>query len=308
MFNIKLILILLNIPEIGRKTANGLIKGKLPKNLESYSIFDFLNENMYKFKKINSINMKSIYDAKVKCENILKKCEKEDIKIISILDDDFPEKLKNIKDNPLLIYYKGNIDCIKNNQSICLIGRRKISQKGKEITGKIGQLLVENNFIIISGLALGCDTYAHMSAIKNKGKTVAVMPCGLDIIYPLTNKDLFCDILKNKGCIVSEYAPGTKPYKHQFIERDRLESALSQALIVIETTMTGGSMHTVNFALNQHKLIACCKNEINNHLIENKNIYSIYNKKSLYDFLNIVKSKIDKNYIEKEFRQLIFII
>ena len=129
MFNIKLILILLNIPEIGRKTANGLIKGKLPKNLESYSIFDFLNENMYKFKKINSINMKSIYDAKVKCENILKKCEKEDIKIISILDDDFPEKLKNIKDNPLLIYYKGNIDCIKNNQSICLIGRRKISQK-----------------------------------------------------------------------------------------------------------------------------------------------------------------------------------
>ena len=68
MFNIKLILILLNIPEIGRKTANGLIKGKLPKNLESYSIFDFLNENMYKFKKINSINMKSIYDAKVKCE------------------------------------------------------------------------------------------------------------------------------------------------------------------------------------------------------------------------------------------------
>ena len=139
MFNIKLILILLNIPEIGRKTANGLIKGKLPKNLESYSIFDFLNENMYKFKKINSINMKSIYDAKVKCENILKKCEKEDIKIISILDDDFPEKLKNIKDNPLLIYYKGNIDCIKNNQSICLIGRRKISQKGKffSICGKL---------------------------------------------------------------------------------------------------------------------------------------------------------------------------
>ena len=157
-------------------------------------------------------------------------------------------------------------------------------------------------------MALGCDTYAHMSAIKNKGKTVAVMPCGLDIIYPLTNKDLFCDILKNKGCIVSEYAPGTKPYKHQFIERDRLESALSQALIVIETTMTGGSMHTVNFALNQHRLVACCKNEINNHLIENKNIYSIYNKKSLYDFLNIVKSKIDKNYIEKEFRQLTFII
>ena len=98
MFNIKLILILWSIPEIGRKTANGLIKGKLPKNLESYSIFDFLNENMYKFKKINSINMKSIYDAKVKCENILKKCEKEDIKIISILDDDFPEKLKNIKE------------------------------------------------------------------------------------------------------------------------------------------------------------------------------------------------------------------
>ena len=59
-------------------------------------------------------------------------------------------------------------------------------------------------------MALGCDTYAHMSAIKNKGKTVAVMPCGLDIIYPLTNKDLFCDILKKKGCIVSEYAPGTK--------------------------------------------------------------------------------------------------
>ena len=276
---------------------------------------------MYKFKKINSINMKSIYDAKVKCENILKKCEKEDIKIISILDDDFPEKLKNIKDNPLLIYYKGNIDCIKNNQSICLIGRRKISQKGKEITEKIGQLLVENNFIIISGLALGCDTYAHMSAIKNKGKTVAVMPCGLDIIYPLTNKDLFCDILKNKGCIVSEYAPGTKPYKHQFIERDRLESALSTGVIVVETSINRGTMHTVNFTIKQNKLLACYvpeekykyKNSLegNFQLLKNKKVYPLHNIKALNEFVLMIEEKMkfeNVNDAKEEYYQMTFMI
>ena len=298
MFNVILILTLLNIKGIGRKTANNLIKSNLPQDLDCSSIRNFLIENKYKIKRTSVVEMKEIIDAKRKCEKIIKICKEEHINIISILDEEFPRKLKIIDDNPILFYYKGDFQCIKNNKSIALIGSRKPTQESQLVAYNIGEFLVKNNFIIIGGLALGCDTYGHQSAVNHNEKTVAVMPCGLNEIYPKENLKLAEDILHNGGCIISEYPPNSTVYKNQFIERDRLQSALSSGLIVVETTSKGGTMHTVNFALKQNKLIGCCKCETNNHLLKNNKIHSICDEKSLEEFLNLVNKKRKEIYIQ----------
>jgi DNA processing protein len=118
-------------------------------------------------------------------------------------------------------------------------------------------LFAERGFVIVSGLAKGCDTVAHRGCLDAHGKTVAILGGGIDYIYPKENRPLADEILNTGGCLLSEYKPGMKPQPSFFVERDRLQSGLSQAVIVIETDVKGGSMHTVGFALSQNRLVAC---------------------------------------------------
>lgn len=312
MFNVKFILILLNINGIGNRTINNLIKCQLPCSLESISILNFLDSCRSDIKRIPKVTLDQIIDAKNKCENIILKCQNENINIISILDDKFPKKLKIINNNPVIIYYKGNIDCINNNKSMAVIGSRGPTMEGINIAYKLGKYLSKRGFIVVSGLALGCDTFVHEGCLSSKGQTVAVMPCGLDIIYPKTNEKLFKNIIHNEGCIISEYAPNQKTYKNQFIERDRLQSALSAGIIVVEASINSGSMYTVNFALKQNKIVGCCTHtQKNMHLLKNKNIYNIQDEKSLESFILNVEAKINdinKKAKYEEYTQITFTV
>ena len=113
------------------------------------------------------------------------------VKIITILDKEFPLRLKIINQNPVLIYYKGHLSCLNKNKSIALIGTRVPTYYGEKVSYKLGKILSQNGFVVISGLALGCDTFAHRGCLDAKGNTIAVMPCGLDIVYPYQNKELY---------------------------------------------------------------------------------------------------------------------
>lgn len=281
MLQKELILTLLNINKIGRKTINILIHNFLPLSTDPHCILNFILMNLpnYKFK----LNIQDIIIAKNKSLNIIDYCEKNDIKIMTILDEDFPLKLKIIPDNPVILFYKGNKSCIISNKSVAIVGTRFPTQSSEIITRKLAELFSDKKYIIVSGLAHGIDYNAHIYTLKHYNKTLAVLPSGVSNIYPSDHKHLCDDILYNDGCILSEYFPFELPYKNHFIERDRLQSALSLGVIVVECSTRSGTMHTVNFAKKQNKIICCFKHENmqdscrsgNAKILENKNTIMI---------------------------------
>lgn len=194
-------------------------------------------------------------DSIEKAKEIIKLNKKNKIKTILISDKNYPQNLKNIPNPPALLYFKGRGFYKKHTKSIACVGTRNISEFGYNWVNELVPKLVNENFTIISGLAEGIDSESHKSCISNNGTTIAVVAHGLDMIYPSQNKDLADSILKNNGLIISEYPIGTEPQKQYFVKRNRIISGLSQGVIVFETKEKSGTMHTVNYATDQKKLI-----------------------------------------------------
>ena len=176
--------------------------------------------------------------------------DKSKIKTIKLEDSTYPEKLKEIYNPPKTIYLIGN-EKLLNQKSIAIIGCRECTRYGAENAYKFGYELAKENICVISGFAKGIDTYSHKGAVSAKGKTIAVLGCGLDIIYPPENIELYKQILLQGGAIISEYPWGSKPEKHHFPERNRIISGLSSGVLVIEAKKKSGTMITVDFALEQ---------------------------------------------------------
>jgi DNA processing protein len=176
-------------------------------------------------------------------EEALNYINKMGIKTVKYNDDDYPIGLKNIPDFPFLIYYRGNIN-YNFNKSIAVVGTRQPDNDGLSNTKRFVKELVNNGFTIISGLAHGIDTSAHYNCLINNGKTIAVLGCGIDDIYPYANKDLAKCILNSGGCIISEYPPGVKPNKWNFPKRNRLIVGLSRAVLIVQAPKKSGSLIT----------------------------------------------------------------
>ncbi|MDD3488252.1 MAG: DNA-processing protein DprA [Candidatus Pacebacteria bacterium] len=165
-------------------------------------------------------------------------------------DKEFPLLLKEIPQAPFGFYIKGKIP--EKMPLIAVVGTRKISSYGKIVTEKIVQELIKYNFVIVSGLAYGIDTIAHQSALKNQGKTVAILGSGINNIFPLTNQKLAEQITKN-GALISEYSLNTYPLKPYFPWRNRIISGLCLATIIIEAPERSGALITARFALEQNR-------------------------------------------------------
>lgn len=184
-------------------------------------------------------------------EKELKVLEKIGGRIITVWDEEFPSLLKKIYDPPLLLYVIGRF--VENDQySISVVGTRLPTNYGKIQTEKIVSELTDQNITIVSGLARGIDSVAHSSALKNNGRTIAIVGSGLDVIYPAENKKLFNEI-KTKGVIISEFGIGTKPNAENFPRRNRIISGITLGTLVIETAITGGAMQTARLALDQNR-------------------------------------------------------
>lgn len=180
------------------------------------------------------------------------KLDQNQIKMINIRSEKYPEKLRHIYAPPQVLYVLGN-EKILNDKSISIIGCRECSQYGKKVAYDFAKGFAKRNIIVISGLARGIDTYAHKGSVDVKGKTIAVLGCGLDVIYPPENKELYQQIIKNGGAIISEYPLKSKPEKHHFPARNRIISGLSDGVLVVEARKKSGTLITVEHALDQGK-------------------------------------------------------
>ena len=174
------------------------------------------------------------------------------IKIIDMFSEVYPQKLKELYNPPSVLYVLGD-ENILNEKSIAMVGCRECTDYGRNIAKQLSYQLAKNNINIVSGMARGIDTYSHMGCLNAKGKTIAVVGCGLDMVYPPENKQLFNNIILSGGAIISEYPIGAKPNKMHFPARNRIISGLSDGLIVVEAKSKSGTLITVDFALEQGK-------------------------------------------------------
>ncbi len=181
----------------------------------------------------------------------IEECERLGIKIITCLDDDYPQEFKNISNPPLLIYCLGSIS--NKKISVSVVGTRHPTDYGIRHASKISSDLARAGICIVSGLARGIDTVVHKSVLKVNGITWAVIGCGLKRIYPPENKPLADKIVEKGGCIISEYPLNTSPLKFNFPRRNRLISALSFGTLVIEGDYNSGALITARYAIEQGK-------------------------------------------------------
>ncbi len=209
---------------------------------------------------------------------IFTECKKKHLQVISLDSEEYPNSLRKIYSPPSVLYYKGNILEFSrhiNGNYLSVVGSRRCSSYGRMIAFDFSKNISRFNIGIVSGMARGIDSEAHRGALWGNGYTVAVLGCGADVIYPKENKKLYEDI-SERGCVLSEYPPGTPPYKNNFPARNRIVSGLSSGTLIVEAAEKSGAMITVDMALEQGKNVYVIPGNINsinsrgcNELIKN---------------------------------------
>ena len=218
-----------------------------------------------------------------------------DITAVTLYDDEYPRKLMDLKEKkPPIIYVKGSLDYLLL-PSMAVVGTRKPSQWTTLVEDRFIHKVIElKDLVIISGLALGCDSLAHEAALAINGKTIAVLPSGVNVITPATNKKLATSIVASGGCLVSEYFPTEIANKSTYVERDSIIAALSGSTYVMECAEKSGTMHTVNAAYKIGRNIACyyiedtAKGDYsgNLHAMKSMGAQKVANTEELEGFLN----------------------
>jgi len=178
--------------------------------------------------------------------------DRNSIGVLHYYDPDFPVSLKEIDQSPAILFFQGNVNCLKN-QKLAMVGSRTASYTGQKAAKKIATDLSRQKVSIISGLAYGIDAASHGGCIEGGSPTIAVTACGLDIVYPREHIGLRNKIIEQNGLIITEYAPGERPAGWHFPYRNRIIVGLSRALILIEAKIRSGSMTSVQHALEQGK-------------------------------------------------------
>ncbi len=176
------------------------------------------------------------------------------IKKLTLTMPDFPEVLQHIPSPPKQIYVTGvPLDELIRRPRVAIVGTRKITPYGRQVTERLAKELAERGVVVVSGLALGVDAAAHHAALKAGGRAIAVLPSPIENIVPAANRSLARRILDQGGALVSEYGAAETTYKQNFIARNRLVAGLSDVLLITEASEKSGSLHTARFALEQGK-------------------------------------------------------
>ena len=184
---------------------------------------------------------------------VLAAAVKQNVGVLSFYDDEYPGLLRRIPDPPPVLFVKGVLR--RSFRNVACVGTRNPTHFGVEVARRMVRMLVDHDFGIVSGLAIGIDSESHRQAVENGGYTVAVLANGLDSIYPSENRELAQSILEGGGALVSEQPPGSRAFAQNLIQRDRLQSGMSLATFVFQTDVVGGTMHTVRFTLTQGRLL-----------------------------------------------------
>ncbi len=231
--------------------------------------------NVYKLKneEINNLSFLSDKDKielkekqKLDYKMIIKKeLKKHQMNTISISDDYYPKRLKEIYDMPYSFYYKG-VNLFKDKdyekkKAVAIVGSRDCSEYGRLVAKRLAKRLAEYGIIVISGMAEGIDTAAHEGALSSNGKTIAILGSGLSECYPKSNYNLMKEIEK-KSMIISEYDGDAKPLKYHFPKRNRIISGLSDVIVVVEAKESSGSLITARMALDEGRDVCVIPGDI----------------------------------------------
>jgi DNA processing protein len=181
-----------------------------------------------------------------KIESDLKKLDAIGAGVVTIRDKEYPQLLKNTPDAPLVLYKKGALEIETN--TLAIVGSRKATVEGMNLAEKCGESLSSVGISVVSGLARGIDTSAHRGALKEKGGTIAVLGCGIDVCYPPENRRLY-DRIGEEGLLLSEYTLGERPLAYHFPERNRIIAGLSKGVLVVEASKKSGSLITARLGL-----------------------------------------------------------
>ena len=228
------------------------------------------------------------------------------MKIIKLEDCEYPEKLKIIKDPPKQLYVLGNEKLLQNN-CVGIVGSRHCSYYGEKMAMQFAEELSSNNITVVSGLAVGIDTYAHIGAMKEKGRTIAVLGSGFNNLFPKQNKKLFEDIVQNGGCVITEYEPDIHCTEFTFPQRNRIIAGLSKCILVINAREKSGALITAEFAKSQNKKVFCIPSNLTNEcsigsnmLIKNGAMIALNSNDILEEFRQKDLSLLPKNKKTKE--------
>ena len=208
---------------------------------------------------------------KVDPDKALQLVKDRGVKYLTFEDEKYPQMLKNIDDAPSVLYYKGDLFDCNLEKTLAVVGSRRATSYAKDALAKIISELNGTDICIVSGLASGIDTTAHVSALDNNLKTIGVIASGFDYTYPASNKELYKRIEDGNGAVVSEYYPTFEPLKFRFPQRNRIVSGLSYGTLVAEASLKSGALITANLTLEQGRELMCIPG-----LITNPNTQGIY--------------------------------
>lgn len=229
-------------------------------------IYNASSEELALINGINHIHIEKLNNKSLKrAEEIASECDALGIDVITFFEDSYPENLKNIACPPILLYVKGTLPSMKNIPSLAIVGSRRPSNYGAKMAEKIAEDLGKRGFIIVSGMARGVDTFAHKGAIKAEAYTVAVLGCGVDVLYPPENGAIK-DLIECNGAVVSEFAPGTSPLPTHFPVRNRIVSGMTNGVLIVEGKASSGSSITANLAKDQGREVFCLPGNVDNPL------------------------------------------
>lgn len=222
---------------------------------------------------IGSTYSKRIEDFKAACslEAYLEKLERKDVWFVSFVDSEYPALLKRSHNPPFVLFGKGNKEVLSLPQTIGVVGTRRITSYGRQVTEMITSELVDINYCIVSGLALGVDSVAHATTLENDGKTIAVLGCGVDCCNPMSNQNLYNSILENGSCIISEFPLSQPPTTGSFPSRNRIIAGISQAIVVTEGALDSGALITAHDAFKDERKVFAVPGQIISQLSKGPN-------------------------------------
>lgn len=235
-------------------TRRGLAKHRYPAVLECFGSPEeayYAEHEVYRLAGFSAQEIQTLCDKSLELpRQILAACTRKNIHILTYQDASYPDRLRSIPDPPAVLYYLGNLPDFDREAAIAIIGSRKSTPYGLNHAKRFGFQVAICGGLVVSGMAAGGDSAAMEGALTAGRPTVGVLGCGVDIVYPKQSQHLYEDVCR-WGCVLSEYPPGTPPYKQNFPERNRIISGLTRGVLVIEAGARSGTQITVNQALDQ---------------------------------------------------------
>lgn len=249
MIKLKEILFLNNLYRVGKVTIYNEYWDMLN---DSDDFYDLVSEVELTSKFSTEHIKKAMDDAERLYDDLIN----SEINIITVFDENYPKKLDVMGNKrPLILYVKGNMDVL-TKPNIGIIGTRKPSKLSQGFEKELVKNIVNTtDRVVVSGLALGCDKIAHQTTVEENKITIAILPGDVYKVKPASHKKLAEEIINTGGCLISEYKPGTKVQKGNYVERDKIVAAFSDAIFVVECGVESGTMHTVNFAKDYERQI-----------------------------------------------------